>query len=375
MLDSLEGLAVYYNDEVPANDASDVVVRLDINVELHPLFFRYVKVYFDTELDETTVKVATVDSCGEIAGYVTAVRSGATESENANVLSKIFNTIRDFDKVESAIDFAKRELNTINSPAIEDEETEIEDKITPKIPNTESKLFNPETDNIQNVAYIILNTIDEYDGIITIKGRLQSPDSGKYLPLLMYNDGIIKAKTSVDNFEFTFSYDIDGELEFYIEIAGYGWYSAVLNYDIDCRLRSKYTSFALSDSCVFVQSEKSNAIIVNNLIGKPDLIKTLIERALNGQTPTDLLKEYLSSFSLLSEKRICLFVDCKAVEQQEKIEVISVESGSNEHKLYSLFAERIFVPNDDSSYIYPFEDEKYQDILMGLSRGVYELVA
>jgi hypothetical protein len=126
---------------------------------------------------------------------------------------------------------------------------------------------------------------------------------------------------------------------------------------------------------VFVQNEKLNAIIVNSLIGKPDLIKTLIERSLNGQTPTGLLNEYLSSFSLLSDKHIYLFVDCNATERQGGLEAISVEAGTVEHKLYSLFAERIFVPNNDSIYIYPFEDEKYQDILTGLSRGVYELVA
>jgi hypothetical protein len=67
-----------------------------------------------------------------------------------------------------------------------------------------------------------LTSIEELGGTIRVIGRLHSPDNKKYLPILMYNDDIIKAETVNDNFEFTFPYDSDGELEFYIEIVGYG---------------------------------------------------------------------------------------------------------------------------------------------------------
>jgi CDP-glycerol glycerophosphotransferase (TagB/SpsB family)/GT2 family glycosyltransferase len=94
MLDLLEGMTVYYNGEVPANDASDVIIRLDTGVELHPLCFKYIEAYFDIEKDENCVKVPTLNGNGSVVGYTTATR-GAVADDDAYVLANVPSTLLD----------------------------------------------------------------------------------------------------------------------------------------------------------------------------------------------------------------------------------------------------------------------------------------
>jgi uncharacterized beta-barrel protein YwiB (DUF1934 family) len=141
-VDLLEGLSVYFDGEVPADDDSDIVVRLDSGVELHPLFFRYIEAYFEAEPDASTVRVATKDESGEIVGYVVTARNGVVNVEDSFVLSKIFNTTYNISETENALDLKNNEI--IKSSESDSEKVEL----TREILATEDKTSNPETDNI-----------------------------------------------------------------------------------------------------------------------------------------------------------------------------------------------------------------------------------
>jgi CDP-glycerol glycerophosphotransferase (TagB/SpsB family)/GT2 family glycosyltransferase len=268
-----------------------------------------------------------------------------------------------------------------------------------------------------------ISCVEEYGGVVSVAGRYDFPDDERYTFTALYNgQKYTETRARIQNEYFLgepihtqkfFVINLpyadgapDADIEFFVEISGYGLFPLSLLATEPSRLRDTPKAFVLGEKSIIFKSDKANVLRVT--ASSPDAIEGAIVRyvqqnyAKASARDAELLGEYVRTYTMMSKRRIWLFMDriSKAGDNAEhlfkyctrlpdgieKYFVIDENAedadrlksygsvvfyGSNQHRLLHLFAEAFISSDFMAAQLYPFGSGRQAEIFMGLSKAKF----
>ena len=267
-----------------------------------------------------------------------------------------------------------------------------------------------------------ISIVEEYDGLITIAGSYTVLNNDEIELIAVHNDelytctfhnvsyrseyflGEVCYKASV--FDIKIPFTEKGDVFFYAKVAGFGIFPVRLSFSYGCRMCNKLGSFVLGDQSL-ISRQGVSSLRVEHLseAGLRQNIETYIKQNFSNvffKEDVSLVQVYLDMYKIMSKRRIWLFMDrpdkaddnaehlfryCANIDdgvdkyfvlREDSADVERIKNignviffGSNQHKLFHLFAEKYIASSFDYPYIFPFGSDERIELFQGISKAKF----